>query len=82
MQRQLENITIGKNNSLFFFILTHRFVRHQFATTTSPVILWLNGGPGCSSLGGLIEELGPFHVSDNGNTVYENIWAWNKVHKF
>uniref|UniRef100_A0A914DIQ3 Carboxypeptidase n=1 Tax=Acrobeloides nanus TaxID=290746 RepID=A0A914DIQ3_9BILA len=55
------------------------FVRHQFASSTSPVLLWLNGGPGCSSLGGLIEELGPFHVSDNGNTVYENPWAWNKV---
>jgi cathepsin A (carboxypeptidase C) len=54
-------------------------VRHQYATSTSPVILWLNGGPGCSSVGGLIEELGPFHVSDNGNTVYENRWAWNKV---
>jgi|UniRef100_A0AC35GG27 cathepsin A (carboxypeptidase C) len=46
---------------------------------SSPVLLWLNGGPGCSSLGGLIEELGPFHVSDNGNTVYENPYAWNRV---
>jgi len=55
------------------------FVRHQFATANSPVILWLNGGPGCSSLGGLIEELGPFHISNNGSTVYENVWAWNKV---
>jgi carboxypeptidase C (cathepsin A) len=43
------------------------------------VILWLNGGPGCSSLVGLIEENGPFHVKDNGNTVYENVYAWNKV---
>uniref|UniRef100_A0A914EAF0 Carboxypeptidase n=1 Tax=Acrobeloides nanus TaxID=290746 RepID=A0A914EAF0_9BILA len=53
--------------------------RHQYATSTSPVILWLNGGPGCSSLGGLIEELGPFHVKNYGNTVYENVYAWNKV---
>ncbi|PAV56763.1 hypothetical protein WR25_05023 [Diploscapter pachys] len=44
---------------------------------TDPLVLWLNGGPGCSSLGGLIEELGPFHVSDNGNSVYLNQWAWN-----
>ena len=28
---------------------------------------------------GLIEELGPFHVSDFGNTVYLNKYAWNTV---
>jgi cathepsin A (carboxypeptidase C) len=59
--------------------LHYWFVRHQYATSTSPVLLWLNGGPGCSSLGGLIEENGPFHIKDNGNTVFENVYAWNKV---
>ncbi|CAO4365638.1 unnamed protein product [Caenorhabditis nigoni] len=43
-----------------------------------PLVLWLNGGPGCSSLDGLIEELGPFHVKDNGFSVYYNQYAWNK----
>uniref|UniRef100_A0A8R1E141 Carboxypeptidase n=1 Tax=Caenorhabditis japonica TaxID=281687 RepID=A0A8R1E141_CAEJA len=43
-----------------------------------PLVLWLNGGPGCSSLGGLIEELGPFHVRDYGKTVYYNEYTWNK----
>uniref|UniRef100_A0A7E4W707 Carboxypeptidase n=1 Tax=Panagrellus redivivus TaxID=6233 RepID=A0A7E4W707_PANRE len=46
---------------------------------SAPVLLWLNGGPGCSSVGGLIEELGPFHVEDNGQTVYENPYSWNHV---
>jgi len=27
----------------------------------------------------MIEENGPFHVKDFGNTVYENVYAWNKV---
>ncbi|VDL81322.1 unnamed protein product [Nippostrongylus brasiliensis] len=42
-----------------------------------PLILWLNGGPGCSSIGGLIEELGPFKVKDYGATVYANEYSWN-----
>ncbi|WKX93684.1 hypothetical protein Q1695_011165 [Nippostrongylus brasiliensis] len=42
-----------------------------------PLILWLNGGPGCSSIGGLIEELGPFKVKDYGSTVYANEYSWN-----
>jgi len=55
------------------------FAYNQANNSNAPVLLWLNGGPGCSSLAGLLEENGPFHIKDNGNTVYENPWAWNKV---
>ena len=41
-----------------------------------PVVLWLNGGPGCSSLTGLFLELGPSSVDENGNLVY-NPHSWN-----
>ncbi|KAF1766285.1 hypothetical protein GCK72_006241 [Caenorhabditis remanei] len=47
-------------------------------SSKDPLVLWLNGGPGCSSLDGLIEELGPFHVKDNGLSIYYNEYAWNK----
>lgn len=39
----------------------------------------LNGGPGCSSLGGLLSENGPFRVNPDGQTIFENVFAWNKV---
>lgn len=42
-----------------------------------PVVLWLNGGPGCSSLTGLFLELGPSSIDKKLNTVY-NKFSWNQ----
>ncbi|KAJ9137224.1 Carboxypeptidase [Pleurostoma richardsiae] len=41
-----------------------------------PVVLWLNGGPGCSSLTGLFFELGPSSINKKIETVY-NEFSWN-----
>lgn len=43
-----------------------------------PVVLWLNGGPGCSSLGGMWTELGPF-VVDKNHALTLNPYSWNKA---
>jgi len=43
----------------------------------APILLWLQGGPGASSLFGLFTEVGPFNVDANGNIV-ERAISWNK----
>ncbi|MFS7985120.1 putative carboxypeptidase D [Helianthus anomalus] len=45
---------------------------------SKPIVLWLNGGPGCSSIAfGMAEEVGPFRVNKDGKSVYLNPYSWN-----
>ncbi|VDK21960.1 unnamed protein product [Anisakis simplex] len=55
-----------------------RFTESQRNPLTDPLVLWLNGGPGCSSLGGLLSELGPYWINPDGATFTENAFSWNK----
>ena len=43
----------------------------------TPIMLWLQGGPGASSLFGLFGELGPIYIDKNGNIQLRDI-TWNK----
>ncbi|KAJ1770237.1 hypothetical protein LPJ74_003382 [Coemansia sp. RSA 1843] len=53
------------------------FFEARNANETAPLILWLNGGPGCSSFVGLLMEMGPCHVTPGGNDTQYNKYAWN-----
>ncbi|KAK2991488.1 hypothetical protein RJ640_016523, partial [Escallonia rubra] len=65
----------SKGRSLFYYLAE---AVHNPAS--KPLILWLNGGPGCSSLGvGAMVEIGPFGVKPDGRTLYSKPFAWNKV---
>ncbi|KAL5718166.1 hypothetical protein ACHQM5_011101 [Ranunculus cassubicifolius] len=45
-----------------------------------PIVLWLQGGPGCSSIGlGEAEEIGPFRVNADGKSIHLNPYSWNQV---
>jgi carboxypeptidase C (cathepsin A) len=53
------------------------FVRSRSETaSTDPLVIWLNGGPGASSLEGLLTENGPCLVQPNV-TATRNAYAWN-----
>ncbi|XP_042423484.1 serine carboxypeptidase II-3-like [Zingiber officinale] len=70
-------VTVDKANGRAMF---YYFVEAAENSGSKPIVLWLNGGPGCSSLGyGAMEELGPFRVMSDGKTLYRNPYAWNEV---
>ncbi|XP_031495086.1 serine carboxypeptidase-like 34 [Nymphaea colorata] len=62
----------GKALFYWFFEATHE-------AAEKPVLLWLNGGPGCSSIGyGQAQELGPFLVKKGIPELKFNNYSWNK----
>ena len=46
-----------------------------------PLVIWLNGGPGCSSLEGLMIENGPFQLVKDGDgwKLRQNPYSWHKI---
>ncbi|KAF4346706.1 hypothetical protein F8388_024249 [Cannabis sativa] len=64
----------NNHKALFYWFFHAQQNSHQ-----KPLVLWLNGGPGCSSIAyGAAQELGPFLVRENG-TLILNKYSWNKV---
>ncbi|CAN4114996.1 unnamed protein product [Withania somnifera] len=57
---------------LFYFFFESR------GSKVDPVVIWLSGGPGCSSELALFYENGPFTVSKNLSLV-PNEYGWDKV---
>ena len=51
----------------------------KYNPDTSPVLLWLQGGPGGSSLFGLFNEHGPFKVKSD-NTLEPRSTTWALTH--
>src|ERR1700722_944984 len=66
-------LTVNKNfsSNLFFW-----FFPAQNGNTNAPLLVWLQGGPGSSSLFGLFSKQGPIAVDKSGNLYQRNI-TWN-----
>lgn len=58
--------------------LFYYFAESAETPSDKPLVLWLNGGPGCSSFGnGGMMENGPFRVNPDSKTLWLNKYAWN-----
>lgn len=57
----------------FFWFVEARKDPHR-----APLSIWLNGGPGASSLLGMMSENGPCLVNEDSNSTRLNEWAWNR----
>ncbi|KAL6519746.1 Serine carboxypeptidase-like 26 [Orobanche minor] len=69
-------ITVNEDHGRALF---YWFFEAQSQPIKKPLLLWLNGGPGCSSIGyGAAVELGPLRVGKNGAALEFNQHSWNK----
>ncbi|KAJ4893143.1 Serine carboxypeptidase-like 27 [Raphanus sativus] len=66
-----------RGRALFYWLVESPTTRDP---KSRPLVLWLNGGPGCSSVAyGGAEEVGPFRVGSDGKTLHPKLYAWNKL---
>ncbi|PON76311.1 Serine carboxypeptidase-like [Parasponia andersonii] len=69
------DVDVKAGRSLFYY-----FVEADKEPDKKPLTLWLNGGPGCSSVGGgAFTELGPFYPIGNGRGLRKNSMSWNRA---
>jgi cathepsin A (carboxypeptidase C) len=61
------------NKHLFFW-----YFASQDSPADDPLVLWLTGGPGGSSMIGMMQELGPCLINDHANGTVYNKYGWSK----
>ncbi|OJD16314.1 hypothetical protein AJ78_03526 [Emergomyces pasteurianus Ep9510] len=71
----LEDVGVYQNYTINTFFW---FFEAREDSTNAPLSVWLNGGPGSSSMYGLFQENGPCTVNHDSNSTTLNPWSWNR----
>ncbi|EJD07280.1 alpha/beta-hydrolase [Fomitiporia mediterranea MF3/22] len=66
------------NDTLFFWAFETQNGSLTAESSEKPWAIWLNGGPGASSLLGLLEENGPLLITESGGFT-SNEFSWEKI---
>lgn len=65
-------LTNNEDGIQYFF---WKFEEKRNGNEDKPLVIWLNGGPGCSSMDGALAENGPIRIDDDGKaTINEGSW--------
>ncbi|KAF8602101.1 alpha/beta-hydrolase [Ceratobasidium sp. AG-I] len=65
-------LDVSEDKHIFFWFFEARNKPEE-----APVVIWLNGGPGCSSSTGLFFALGPCTIEEDGRNTTLNKYSWN-----
>jgi cathepsin A (carboxypeptidase C) len=68
-------LDVGHKHLFFWYFKSENVASDA---TSSPLALWLTGGPGGSSMLGMLQELGPCLINEHGNGTVYNPYGWNK----
>lgn len=78
-----ENSQEKQAQLFYWFFESQKFhpnlARNEKEVGNTPLIIWLNGGPGAPSTLGLFLENGPYRIQDDSKgSLIENKFSWNK----
>nr|BAJ96919.1 predicted protein [Hordeum vulgare subsp. vulgare] len=65
-------------NSSLFYAFYEASAPLAATPADTPLLLWLQGGPGCSGLVGNFFELGPYLAAPDGASLSRNPFSWNR----
>ncbi|GAA5922521.1 uncharacterized protein JCM15063_003331 [Sporobolomyces koalae] len=66
--------TPGVSDAHLYFLLA----RNKHIPNRQRLVIWFNGGPGCSSFDGALIELGPYRINPDGSVREVEKGAWNE----
>mmetsp|Transcript_23557 Transcript_23557/g.67461 ORF Transcript_23557/g.67461 Transcript_23557/m.67461 type:complete len:213 (+) Transcript_23557:86-724(+) len=69
----------GEDKHLFFWMFEKRNQDENVSQEEIPFVVWLTGGPGCSSTLALLTENGPCSVNEDGKSTTTNPYSWTEA---